>query len=228
MTNVIKPTIGRIVWFWGGGAEEKAQSCQPLPAIVNYVHGDECVGLTVFGSGGSIEMPSVFLRQPGVDDPSHRFCEWMPYQVGQARKHAAEDEIKEGLKTLGQKFDVDPATPELELGDKAAAAVQKPGKRRVSLESMKDKIVRTHYTNPSFAPHVTTCLLLLENGYVLQGMSAPADPENFDGELGRKFAFEDALRKLWPLEGYLLREEEHRTTEADAEYKRAAGLTEAN
>ena len=33
-----------------------------------------------------------------------------------------------------------------------------------------------------------------------------ADAENFDKELGKKFAYEDALRQMWPLEAYLLRE----------------------
>jgi hypothetical protein len=44
----------------------------------------------------------------------------------------------------------------------------------------------------------------LDNGFVLVGKSAPADPGNFNEELGRNFAKDDALRQMWPLEGYLL------------------------
>ena len=38
------------------------------------------------------------------------------------------------------------------------------------------------------------------------GKSAPADADNFDEALGEKFAREDAIRQMWVLEGYLLRE----------------------
>jgi hypothetical protein len=61
-------------------------------------------------------------------------------------------------------------------------------------------------------------LLLLENGYVLHGMSAPADAANFDAELGKRFSLEDALRKMWPLEGYLLRDKLYRQAIADKEF----------
>jgi len=46
----------------------------------------------------------------------------------------------------------------------------------------------------------------MENGYAVVGKSAPADAENFDEDLGKKFAKEDAIRQLWALEGYALRE----------------------
>jgi hypothetical protein len=38
------------------------------------------------------------------------------------------------------------------------------------------------------------------------GKSAPASPENFNAELGKKFAYEDAVRQLWPLMGFALRD----------------------
>ena len=41
------------------------------------------------------------------------------------------------------------------------------------------------------------------------GKSAPASPANFNPELGAKFAYEDAVRQVWQLEGYLLREQLH-------------------
>src|SRR5690242_5318865 len=51
----------------------------------------------------------------------------------------------------------------------------------------------------------TVCLLTLQNGYSVVGKSAPASPENFDADLGRKIAREDARRQIWALEGYALR-----------------------
>jgi len=44
------------------------------------------------------------------------------------------------------------------------------------------------------------------NGFTLIGKSAPASPDNFDPVLGRKLAYEDAVRQLWPLMGYALRD----------------------
>ena len=53
---------------------------------------------------------------------------------------------------------------------------------------------------------LTICLLVTRNGFTLIGKSAPASPDNFDAELGRKLAYEDAVRQLWPFMGYALRE----------------------
>ncbi len=53
---------------------------------------------------------------------------------------------------------------------------------------------------------LTICVLVLRNGFTVTGVSAPASPENFNAELGRKWARENAARQLWPLMGYALRE----------------------
>lgn len=53
---------------------------------------------------------------------------------------------------------------------------------------------------------VTVCALVLCNGFTVIGESAAASSENFDAELGLKIARENARQKIWPLEGYLLRE----------------------
>lgn len=90
---------------------------------------------------------------------------------------------------------------------------------RVSLQSMKDKIAGeffftagealTALNMPALPPTelLTVCILVMKNGFSIIGKSAPASPENFNAELGRKLAYEDAIRQLWPLEGYLLRSE---------------------
>ena len=51
----------------------------------------------------------------------------------------------------------------------------------------------------------TVCLLTLQNGYSVVGKSAPASPANFDAELGKKIARDDARSQIWALEGYRLR-----------------------
>lgn len=93
----------------------------------------------------------------------------------------------------------------LEATDAASRAVQKT-QNRVSLDSIKAKIDRVEYHHPAVCPHMTVAFVRMLNGFVVVGQSAPADPANFNAELGREFALENAIRQIWPLEGYALRE----------------------
>ena len=58
---------------------------------------------------------------------------------------------------------------------------------------------------------LTVCCLTLANGSVVTGQAAAASPANFDSVIGRKIARADAREKIWPLEGYLLRERLHQS-----------------
>lgn len=58
---------------------------------------------------------------------------------------------------------------------------------------------------PSATHLLTFCVLVLRNGFTVTGESACASPENFDAELGRKIARQNAVAKIWPLMGYELR-----------------------
>lgn len=51
---------------------------------------------------------------------------------------------------------------------------------------------------------LTFCVLVLRNGFTVTGESACASPENFDAEIGRKIARQNAVAKIWPLMGYEL------------------------
>ncbi len=53
---------------------------------------------------------------------------------------------------------------------------------------------------------LTFCVLTLRNGFTVTGESACASPENFDADLGKKIARQNAISKVWPLLGYALRE----------------------
>lgn len=100
---------------------------------------------------------------------------------------------------------------------------------RVSLADLEDNIVSEFYftaaqavnatmrdgtlladANHTLVPDsfgvLTVCLLAVRNGFTLIGKSAQADAANFDPALGRKLAYEDAVRQLWPLLGFCLRE----------------------
>lgn len=59
---------------------------------------------------------------------------------------------------------------------------------------------------------LTFCVLVLRNGFTVTGESACASPENFDAEIGRKIARDNAVQKIWPLEGYLLKQQLHENT----------------
>jgi hypothetical protein len=85
---MIKPTVGRIVWYRQlDGVHDE----QPFAAILTYVHSDRLVNLVVFDHFGiGKTRASVQLVQEGDPTPEvGGYAEWMPYQIGQAKKHEA-------------------------------------------------------------------------------------------------------------------------------------------
>lgn len=117
-----------------------------------------------------------------------------------------------------QFFPVKVNTMSIEESDKAAAAVAKAP--RVSLKDIEAAIDSRYDFNAGVAiangvgipaAHesldvLSICLLVMKNGFTVIGKSAPASADNYDMELGIQFAYEDAVRQLWPLMGYALRE----------------------
>lgn len=89
---------------------------------------------------------------------------------------------------------------------------------KVTPKQIKEKVKKIQYHH---IPGTTLmmCILTLENGYVVSGQSACADPKEFDYEIGMKFSYEDAENKIWQLEGYLLKEKMYREELGD-EYGR--------
>lgn len=59
---------------------------------------------------------------------------------------------------------------------------------------------------PNSLDLLTFCVLVLRNGFTVTGESACASPENFDAEIGRKIARQNAEQKIWPLMGYALKQ----------------------
>lgn len=75
---------------------------------------------------------------------------------------------------------------------------------RLSPASIDAQIVaEAYYVFPSTP--LTVCALTLRNGFMVVGKSAPASPQNFDADLGKKIARDDARSQIWALEGYRLR-----------------------
>jgi hypothetical protein len=81
---MIKPTIGRQVWYHPDNTTDRAMSAQgqPLAATVVYVWNDRLVNLAVFdGNGQHFQRKSVVLIQDDDAFPIEAaYCEWMPYQ----------------------------------------------------------------------------------------------------------------------------------------------------
>ncbi len=317
---MIKPTIGRRVWFWPSSSYvDRNRSVtmlrgdQPFDAGIVYVHHDRMVNLLVTDHVGHVfVVRSVPLLQAGdpSDGKSYDFyCEWMPYQKGQAAKaeglsgtlqpaqrDALDTLLHVRVPILDQIYDLCQAiekcgaSPELTDAVTKASALREPiselvrqalllgvgdgivsvnvspepspaagdvtvTSRDVSGDAIEQEIQAKGLTAPRITPAdieaavvsehyftahqgdakaveeaafsggsldaaasrptpdalrlLTFCVLVLRNGFTVTGESACASPENFDAEVGRKIARQNALREVGKLEGYLLRERLH-------------------
>lgn len=93
--KVIAPTVGRVVWFRHNGVCRHMNILdpeQPMKADVVFVHPDGKVNLTVFDHrSNQHDIQNLTLVQEGDDKPADEpYCEWMPYQIGQAKKEDAQ------------------------------------------------------------------------------------------------------------------------------------------
>lgn len=81
---MIKPTVGRVVWFHPAVTSRSAYFSPSgvYAGIIAFVHSDNCVNLAVLNAKGvSYSRTSVPLIQDGEPAPERGFyCEWMPYQ----------------------------------------------------------------------------------------------------------------------------------------------------
>lgn len=84
----IKPTVGRIVWYYPNRFDLFPQNGkgQPHAAIIAWAKSETEVNLSVLDAHGVPHgKTSVLLVQPGVEAPTDTaYCTWMPYQIGQA------------------------------------------------------------------------------------------------------------------------------------------------
>lgn len=102
---LIKPTIGRRIWYWPGSIDTDMDSVarmhviepnaeqpapQPLEAGIIFVHSDTRVNLQVTDHMGGIWFRErVRILQEGDDHGEHEFlgvAQWMHYQAGQAAR----------------------------------------------------------------------------------------------------------------------------------------------
>lgn len=65
------------------------------------------------------------------------------------------------------------------------------------------------FTCPDSHPSLkltTLCILVLWNGFTVVGKSACADPAKFNAELGKQYAREDAISKVWELLAFITKD----------------------
>ncbi|MFW2037452.1 Gp49 family protein [Acinetobacter ursingii] len=222
-TPIIKPTIGRRVWFRCNDsfAKEKGiyriDDVQAMDAGIVYVHGDSMVNLIVTDHIGNTHAINSVALVDASDGNSHAmWCEWMPYQKEQAKSKCAviepatEQQIEQEIQSKNLN------APRLKPADIDAVIVSEHyfTAAQGEAKALEDGAFVNGSLNgaalrpiPELLSQITFCVLILKNGYKISGVNhSGVSPENHDPELGRKLAYENARNKVWELEGYLLKE----------------------
>ena len=92
----ITPTVGRVVWFrtWNGKGYDPE-----LAAHVAKVNDNGTINvMLIMGNGSTRPITDVPLIQEGDPKPRDSFCEWMPYQRGQAAKTEQAESVAEAAR----------------------------------------------------------------------------------------------------------------------------------
>ena len=84
----------------------------------------------------------------------------------------------------------------------AAALVATLPERKITKEFLESEIDKVEYNR--FGETNTHCTITTKSGFTFTGESACVDPNNFDRELGEKFAYEQAFEKMWMPYGFWL------------------------
>jgi len=100
-------------------------------------------------------------------------------------------------------------------------------------QSLEDRIQELRLTAPRITPDhinsvivsktftvlpsgkVTVCEITLTNGFTVRGESSVVSKANFNQEIGERVSFENAVKEIWQLEGYLLQENLYQKAVAD-------------
>jgi hypothetical protein len=77
-----------------------------------------------------------------------------------------------------------------------------PNNNRVTPQEIEDLLSNAQTEEHIFWNKELAVSYKLASGFTIAGRGACIDPANFDLEIGRKVAREDAASQLWQLEGY--------------------------
>jgi rRNA processing protein Krr1/Pno1 len=86
---------------------------------------------------------------------------------------------------------------------------------QITREAIEDMIVNVEYA--VLGKKTTICTITLDTGFEVVGTSACIYEDNFDINLGRHLAYENAMDKLWEFEAYLVHVYEHIAKETKEE-----------
>ena len=84
----------------------------------------------------------------------------------------------------------------------AMALVATLPERKLTKEFLESEIGNVEYVR--IGEKTTHCTITTKSGFTFTGESACVDPNNFDRELGEKFAYEQAFEKMWMPYGFWL------------------------
>lgn len=88
---MITPTVGRKVWYHPARYDMwwPEWYTQPWDATVIWVHSDTRVNVFVINPGGGTFVVTGCQLLQGEEECDEEYCEWMPFQRGQAAKTEA-------------------------------------------------------------------------------------------------------------------------------------------
>lgn len=93
---------------------------------------------------------------------------------------------------------------------------------KITPDFLQSEIVDVEYRR--LTGTMTHCTVTVKNGFTFTGESACADPDNYNQELGEKFALENAKSKMWVPYGFMLKQQlaDEAAWKADPYYDNAA------
>ena len=82
-------------------------------------------------------------------------------------------------------------------------------KNTVTKEHLDGLVAQSDVEYAVFGNKLTVAVITLPTNFKVTGEASCVDANNFDKALGEKYALENAVEKLWELEGYLLANKLH-------------------
>jgi Phage protein (N4 Gp49/phage Sf6 gene 66) family len=102
--------------------------------------------------------------------------------------------------------------PRISLADIEAAMIVRYDTTGVRAVEPRDATHMACYTSHPLHPPLLSlkllsiCIVVMKSGFTVIGKSAPDSAANFNAELGRELAYQDAIRQLWTLMGGALKD----------------------
>lgn len=87
----------------------------------------------------------------------------------------------------------------------------------VTKDQLDNLVARSSVEYAVFGNKLTVAVITLPSNFKVTGEASCVDANNFDKALGEKYALENAVEKLWELEGYLLANDRYRAEQLKAE-----------